>query len=147
MSATVATLARAVHLPNAWEDTHTHPFKYPLDLPAGTALRPTIDGLGRVTYAVADATLVARLTGNAHDARHRYVFVPDDAVALPPLPVLAAARDAALSRFHACQDWIGRARGRALRDARDAFHAAAHDHAAACAVYQAAVKAAQPAEG
>lgn len=125
-----ATLSRDIHKANAWEGD-VSAFPCPIDLPAGIALRPVLDGLGNLHFAVASARAVATLTGNRHDATHRYVYVPDDAVALPTLEQAKRSAEAATLRFHDAQLSLGRARGRYVRAAREAFHAAADAHAAA----------------
>lgn len=64
------TTSRAVTL-NAWGTSIT--------VPAGTRLSSIKNGLG-TDYAVDDAPLLARLTGNTHDPKYRYLFVPHDTV-------------------------------------------------------------------
>ena len=60
---------------------------YPFTLPAGSAVS-LVKGLSGTTgdgYVVASVRQLTELTGNAHDAKHRYVVVPDDAVQALPL--------------------------------------------------------------
>jgi hypothetical protein len=55
---------------------------YPFTLPAGSAVA-LVKGLSGTTgdgFVVASVRQLTELTGNAHDAVHRYVEVPADAV-------------------------------------------------------------------
>lgn len=51
-----------------------------ITLPEGTPVVELTDGRGHVCYAVKSIKLLIELTGNAHDAKHRYCFLPNDAV-------------------------------------------------------------------
>lgn len=54
-------------------------FGIPIKVPAGTALVPSKGGMG-VDYAVASQAWLVAMTGNTHDPKYRFVFVPKDAV-------------------------------------------------------------------
>jgi hypothetical protein len=53
-----------------------------IDLPAGTLVRliKGADGILGDLYAVESQKLLIELTGNSHDPKYRYLFVPSDAV-------------------------------------------------------------------
>lgn len=55
-------------------------------LPKGTAVTLVKGGSGTEgdVYAVRDTALLVKLTGNRHDPRYRYAFVPTDAVEQRP---------------------------------------------------------------
>jgi len=50
-----------------------------ITLPVDTRVISVMGGLGP-SWAVANAGLVMELTGNTHDPKYRYCWVPDDAV-------------------------------------------------------------------
>lgn len=56
--------------------------EYAFTLPAGSAVEyvPGLNGALGGGYVVASVRQLTDLTGNAHDAAHRYVEVPADAV-------------------------------------------------------------------
>ena len=57
--------------------------QYPaFTLPKGTAvvLVKGADGLKGDLWAVRDHTLIVKLTGNSHDPKYRWTWVPEDAV-------------------------------------------------------------------
>jgi hypothetical protein len=52
----------------------------PVTFPAGAQVHTVKDGMGRDQWAITSARLVAEITGDAHDATHRYVWIPAEAV-------------------------------------------------------------------
>jgi hypothetical protein len=50
-----------------------------ITIPAGTRC-VAVDGPMGMAWAVGDVRLLMRLTGNTHDPKYRYVFLPNDAV-------------------------------------------------------------------
>lgn len=52
----------------------------PFMLPAGTKVRKVKGASGIDLYAVDSTALLIELTGNTHDPKYRYAFVPADAV-------------------------------------------------------------------
>lgn len=54
----------------------------PITLPAGTTVTLVKEASGTEgdLYAVQSVKLLIELTGNAHDPKYRYAFVPTDAV-------------------------------------------------------------------
>lgn len=54
-------------------------------IPKGTVVRPVKGGMS-IDYAISSTALVAELSGNTHDAIHRYAFVPFKSVELDPWP-------------------------------------------------------------
>lgn len=52
-----------------------------ITIPAGTRL-VLVDQPQGAAYAVDDVPLLIRLTGNTHDPKYRYVFVPNSIVAV-----------------------------------------------------------------
>jgi len=61
---------------------------YPFTLPAGSAIAlvPDLSGTTGAGFVVASVRQLTELTHNAHDARHRYVQVPADAVQRRMIP-------------------------------------------------------------
>lgn len=53
----------------------------PITIPAGTAVKAVPSSGGRTLFAVVSVKLLIDLTGNTHDPKYRYCFVPADAVA------------------------------------------------------------------
>ena len=51
----------------------------PVTFPAGTPCHTVYGGLG-LGWVISSEALVAQITGNTHDAKHRHVFVPADCV-------------------------------------------------------------------
>ena len=54
-------------------------FDVPIKVPAGTRLVPSTGGMG-TDYAIASSDWLMKATGNTHDPKYRFVFVPKDAV-------------------------------------------------------------------
>jgi hypothetical protein len=73
---------------------------YRFTLPAGSAigLVPDLSGTTGAGFVVASVRQLTELTGNAHDAAHRYVQVPADAVHRRMIPgdIMPASHPAAL---------------------------------------------------
>ena len=88
---------RPLHI-EAWKNASALPNGYPMVLPEGSELLKVPDGMGNPMFVVRSVDLLVRLTGNRHDAEHRYVVVPDDAVMIVqepvPVPPPAATKDA-----------------------------------------------------
>jgi hypothetical protein len=61
-----------------WEAQHPT-LRQTVTIPAGTRCVLVDQPMG-VAWAVDDVPLLVRLTGNRHDAVHRYVFLPLNAV-------------------------------------------------------------------
>ena len=51
-----------------------------ITIPKGTRLLIVPGGGGEVHFAVESQALLTRLTGNTHDPKYRYAFMPADAV-------------------------------------------------------------------
>lgn len=69
----MACLKRDLHIENCWPSAG--PMKWPATFPAGTELALVDQPMGWA-FVIKSEDTVARLTGNPHDARYRYVFVP-----------------------------------------------------------------------
>jgi hypothetical protein len=54
-------------------------FPTAVTIPAGTQLVAVQNGIG-TEYAVSSVALLIKLTGNTHDPKYRYCFVPSDVV-------------------------------------------------------------------
>lgn len=59
--------------------------KQEIMIPAGTRC-VLVDGPQGCAWAVDDVPLLVKLTGNSHDPKYRYVFLPLDAVGSTELP-------------------------------------------------------------
>lgn len=60
------------------EDHEAYAWGSTIVIPAGTKVRfiPKADGLTGSMWAVEDIALLIKLTGNRHDPKYRYLFVP-----------------------------------------------------------------------